>query len=108
MNSRPLLPAHPRTGLLFGCLLFLLALIPAQAEETEYIQGTGLDGEERQLDVSRYPALYTGDFDDCLPDNDKSLFNITKFDAAYYADNRTVAFRLDGTSNIEGDNVISE
>lgn len=83
----------------FACPAFVLA-----ANDRVYIKGDGIDGVSRQLDVARYPALYTGDFDDCL--GDESLFNITKFDAAYYADNLTVLFHLDGTSNIRRENLI--
>lgn len=86
-------------------LLFFLTLISTiLAMEKAFIQGVGIDGVKRNLDVSRYPALYTGDFDDCL-DGD-SLFNITKFDAAYYADNSTVLFHLDGTTNIWNENLV--
>ncbi|OAA45003.1 TRP-like ion channel [Metarhizium rileyi] len=89
--------------------LFVLAWLAchfteASAREIVYIKGLGLDGVNRDLDVSRYPALYTGDFDDCL--GGESLFNVTKFDAAYYADNLTVLFHLDGTTNIHKENLI--
>lgn len=84
---------------------FLSFIVLARARETVMIEGVGLDGESRQLDVSRTPALYTGDFDDCL--DGESLFNITKFDAAYYADNMTVLFHLDGTTNIRRENLMS-
>ncbi|CAH0019216.1 unnamed protein product [Clonostachys rhizophaga] len=76
----------------------------ALAKNTAYIQGTGIDGVQRNLDVSRYPALYTQDFDDCL--QGQSLFNITKFDAAYYADNLTVVFHLDGVTNVRNENLV--
>lgn len=76
----------------------------ALAKNTVYIQGTGIDGVQRNLDVSRYPALYTQDFDDCL--QGQSLFNITKFDAAYYADNLTVVFHLEGVTNVRNENLV--
>jgi hypothetical protein len=76
------------------------------AEEIVLIKGNGIDGVSRELDVSRTPALYTGDFDDCL--GGESLFNVTKFDAAYYADNLTVLFHLDGTTNIRRENLVCE
>ncbi|KAH8884297.1 TRP-domain-containing protein [Thozetella sp. PMI_491] len=47
------------------------------------------------------PALYTGDFGDCL--GGQSLFNVTKFDAAYYAQNLSIVFHLSGASNIRND-----
>ncbi|KAK0390747.1 hypothetical protein NLU13_0250 [Sarocladium strictum] len=88
--------------------IFLIAamylVLSVKAREIVTIEGTGLDGEKRVLDVSRTPALYTGDFDDCL--DGESLFNITKFDAAYYADNMTVLFHLDGTTNIRRENLM--
>ncbi|PFH62496.1 hypothetical protein XA68_13235 [Ophiocordyceps unilateralis] len=88
----------------FFITLLLAYLTLVSADNRVYIKGDGIDGVSRQLDVARYPALYTGDFDDCL--NNESLFNVTKFDAAYYADNLTVVFHLDGTSNIRRENLI--
>lgn len=86
-------------------LAFTSCFLPtANARETVYIKGLGLDGVNRDLDVSRYPALYTGDFYDCM--GGESLFNITKFDVAYYADNLTVLFHLDGTTNIRKEDIM--
>ncbi|KAG6017839.1 hypothetical protein E4U54_002481 [Claviceps lovelessii] len=79
----------------------------ADAHETVYSRDLGLNGGVNQnLDDSRYPALYSGDFDDCL--GGESLFNVTKFDAAYYADNLTVLFHLDGTTNLRKEDVICQ
>lgn len=94
----------PIAALLPLLIFFSWLLAGAHARETVYIKGLGLDGVNRDLDVSRYPALYTGDFDDCL--GGESLFNVTKFDAAYYADNLTVLFHLDGTTSIHKENLI--
>ncbi|KXX82593.1 Flavin carrier protein 1 [Madurella mycetomatis] len=48
------------------------------------------------------PTLRTGQFGDCL--GGQSQFNITRFDAAYYhGANKTVAFHLEGTSNISNE-----
>lgn len=59
----------------------LLCLVRAAvAKDTQYIYGTSIDGITKQLAVDRTPALYTGNFGDCL--GGQSLFNITKFDAA--------------------------
>lgn len=61
--------------------VLLLCLVPAAvAKDTQYIYGTSIDGITKQLAVDRTPALYTGNFGDCL--GGQSLFNITKFDAA--------------------------
>lgn len=92
-----------RLSLLFLALLSLSLTVSAR--EIVTIQGTDADGQSHELDVSRTPALYTGDFDDCL--GGESLFNITKFDAAYYADNMTVLFHLDGTTNIRREDLMS-
>ncbi|KAG5929074.1 hypothetical protein E4U42_007224 [Claviceps africana] len=94
-------------------LLSILALTSsclstAEARETAYTRDLGFDAGnavvKRDLDHGRYPALYSGDFDDCL--GGESLFNVTKFDAAYYADNLTVLFHLDGTTNLRKEDVI--
>lgn len=90
-----------------GAVLLLLSsfsLFPGVfAQEKVYIQGTGKDGAVRELDVSRKPALYTGDFGDCLSE---SLMNVTKFDVAYYRDNMTVSFHMDGASNIRNESLM--
>ncbi|KAM7208954.1 TRP domain containing protein [Naviculisporaceae sp. PSN 640] len=94
--------------LAFTLLLFSVLLVPviAQDPKTEYTYGTDANGVTRELPVNRYPALYTGDFGDCL--GGESLFNITKFDAAYYADNLTIVFHLDGTSNIRNESLMMQ
>jgi hypothetical protein len=90
-------------------LLHLLALLSfvgvASARDPVLINGTSIKGETRELDVSRLPALWTGEFADCM--NDESLLNVTKFDAAYYSDNSTVLFHLDGSTNIQSASIIS-
>ncbi|RSL64418.1 hypothetical protein CEP53_004073 [Fusarium sp. AF-6] len=87
-------------------LLSAISLVPTvYAQDPVLINGTDADGVYRDdLDVSRTPALYTGDFGDCLSGG--SLFNVTAFDAAYYADNLTVSFHLYGSSNIRRENVM--
>ncbi|KAK3941899.1 TRP-domain-containing protein [Diplogelasinospora grovesii] len=89
-------------------LLLLFSILSAFVAQTHaeevYIYGTDGSGVTRQLAANRYPALYTGDFGDCL--GGQSLFNITKFDAAYYADNLTIVFHLDGTSNIKNESLM--
>ncbi|KAB5547165.1 hypothetical protein GE09DRAFT_967347 [Coniochaeta sp. 2T2.1] len=74
------------------------------ARNTKYVYGTGVDGVTRQLPVDRTPALYTKDFGDCL--GGESLFNVTKFDAAYYRDNLTIIFHIDGTTNIKNESLM--
>jgi len=87
-------------------LTWLLCLAQlSSGAETQYIYGTGADGVTRELALDRPPSLYTGDFADCL--GGESLFNITKFDAAYYADNMTVLFHLDGSTNVRNESLMS-
>lgn len=80
-------------------------LIPAvHAKEPETLRGTNGKGETNTLLVDRYPALYTGNFGDCMGGN--SLINLTSFDAAYYADNMTVLFNMAGTTNLRNETVM--
>ncbi|KAM0325159.1 hypothetical protein ACHAQA_007698 [Verticillium albo-atrum] len=77
---------------------------PVLARETVYVGYNDTDGVEREFAVDRYPALFTGDFADCL--GGESLFNITKFDAGYFKDNLTIVFHLDGNTNVREENLI--
>src|SRR4051794_2289125 len=86
--------------------LFLSVLCLCVRARGEYTVGTDAHGVTRSLALNRYPALYTGDFGDCL--GGQSLFNITKFDAAYYADNLTIIFHVDGTTNIKNESLMSK
>lgn len=52
----------------------------------------------------RRPALYTGNFGDCLG---SSAVNVTRFDAAYYKDNMTVLFHLAGNTAIANESLMS-
>ncbi|KAJ4419641.1 hypothetical protein N0V82_004836 [Gnomoniopsis sp. IMI 355080] len=88
----------------FTLLPILFSIPTAAAKDTQYISGTSITGVTQQLDVARTPALYTGNFGDCL--EGQSLFNITKFDAAYYTDNSTVLFHLDGQSSIKNESLL--
>jgi hypothetical protein len=91
-------------GIMALQLLAVLCLVStAWARAT--INGTSITGEESELDVSRLPAIWTGNFADCM--DDESLFNVTKFDAAYYSDNSTVLFHLDGSTNIQSADIMS-
>ncbi|KAL7621220.1 hypothetical protein AAE478_008537 [Parahypoxylon ruwenzoriense] len=82
-----------------------LALVSTtHSKETQYISGISLDGVTQTLALDRTPALYTGDFGDCL--GGESLLNVTKFDAAFYYDNSTILFHLDGTTNIRNEDIM--
>ena len=101
-----MLPRRSRPRGLWLLVALLSLLGAACARDTVYTLGTDAQGISRRLPVDRTPSLYTGDFGDCL--GGQSLFNITKFDAAYYADNLTVVFHLDGTTNIKNESLMSE
>jgi hypothetical protein len=77
----------------------------SSAANATYISGTDALGVTRLLADDRYPALYTGDFGDCM--GGQSLLNVTAFDAAYYADNMTVLFHLQGTTNLRNNSIMS-
>ncbi|KAG6090169.1 hypothetical protein E4U15_008061 [Claviceps sp. LM218 group G6] len=98
-------PFRGRVWALLSALALTSIVLPAvEARKTIYDRDLGLNGTNLNLDASRYPALYSGNFDDCL--GGESLFNVTKFDVAYYADNLTVLFHLDGTTNLRKEDVI--
>ena len=85
-------------------LLSFLSLIPLTAtRDTQYVQTTTDSGETILLADNRQPALYTQNFGDCLG---SSLINVTRFDAAYYQDNMTVLFHLEGNTNVANESVM--
>ncbi|KAK3687049.1 hypothetical protein LTR37_019211 [Vermiconidia calcicola] len=100
---------------LWPAMLALMALLaclqPALCQEGEttvdgerFIQYTPLDGGSTvYLPDNRRPALYTDNFGDCLGG---SLINVTRFDAAYYRDNMTVLFHLEGNSALNNESLV--
>ncbi|KIW97028.1 uncharacterized protein Z519_02420 [Cladophialophora bantiana CBS 173.52] len=88
----------------WSILVSLLALNVqrAAAGNTRWIEYTGNDGTV-WLDDDRRPSLYTQDFGDCQGD---SLINVTRFDAAYYKDNMTVLFHLEGNSALTNESLM--
>ncbi|OCK89298.1 TRP-domain-containing protein [Cenococcum geophilum 1.58] len=80
--------------------LFQLSL---SAEDNQYVQGTDAEGNTVYLKDNRRPALYTGNFGDCLG---SSNVNVTRFDAAYYKDNMTVLFHLAGNTAIKNESLM--
>ena len=92
-----------------GVLPFLLALStflrPVQSANISYVTTTNAQGQTVFLPENRQPALYTGSFGDCLGG---SLFDISRFNAAYYQDNMTVIFQLEGSTDLQNASVISE
>lgn len=90
----------------FLLLLFsFLSLIDFTfSENQQYVQWTTSAGETIYLADDRKPALYTQNFGDCLG---SSLVNVTRFDAAYYQDNMTVLFHLEGNTNVANESIMS-
>ncbi|KAF2839948.1 TRP-domain-containing protein, partial [Patellaria atrata CBS 101060] len=55
------------------------------------------------LKDNRRPALFTGNFGDCMG---SSSINVTRFDAAYYKDNMTVSFHLQGNTALTNESLM--
>ncbi|CAZ80567.1 unnamed protein product [Tuber melanosporum] len=51
----------------------------------------------------RKPALYTADYGDCMED---SAIKITRFDAAYYSDNMTISFNINGYTTLVNESLM--
>jgi meiotic recombination protein REC8 len=102
--TRPFSSSWSTALAVFLCVFSALTPL-IEAQETVYIEGTNAQGVTQLLANDRYPALYTSDFGDCL--GGQSLINVTGFDAAYYADNMTVLFHLEGTTNIRNESIMS-
>lgn len=88
------------------CALFTFANAQAQAVVYDghlMIPYTNDQGTTQWFMDDRQPALYTQTFGDCQGD---SLLNVTRFDAAYYKDNMTVLFHLEGASALANESVI--
>ncbi|KAK5271404.1 hypothetical protein LTR99_001440 [Exophiala xenobiotica] len=87
----------------WSILVTLLSIsTPAAADNATWIKYTGNDGTIWLKD-DRRPALYTQNFGDCQGD---SLINVTRFDAAYYKDNMTVLFHLEGSSALTNESLM--
>ncbi|KAK5199399.1 hypothetical protein LTR47_006821 [Exophiala xenobiotica] len=87
----------------WSILVTLLSIsTPAAADNVTWIKYTGNDGTIWLKD-DRRPALYTQNFGDCQGD---SLINVTRFDAAYYKDNMTVLFHLEGSSALTNESLM--
>ena len=92
---------------IFVLLLQIIGLLqPTLAQQNEtYVAANGPGGETIYLPDNRKPALYTQNFGDCLGD---SLLNVTRYNAAYYADNMTVTFTLEGSVAVSGLSLLSQ
>jgi len=94
-------------GLGLAALYFLLSFLSVSAasvKQTKWIEATDASGHVVYLDDARKPALYTQNFGDCLG---SSLINVTRFDAAYYQDNMTVLFHLEGNTAVANESLMS-
>ncbi|KAK4569511.1 hypothetical protein LTR86_003274 [Recurvomyces mirabilis] len=105
----------PRIASAATALLSILSLAPSvfaassgsssSSSSTEsYIPYTASDGTTLYLANDRKPALYTGNFGDCL--GGASAINVTRFDAAYYKDNMTVLFHLAGNTGLKNESLM--
>ncbi|KAI7256936.1 TRP-domain-containing protein, partial [Hortaea werneckii] len=83
---------------ILATIAFFCCLQPAIAadDDTRWVTYQ-TNTETIYLRDDRRPALYTGNFGDCLGG---SSINVTRFDAAYYKDNMTVLFHLAGNSGL--------
>ena len=87
-----------------GIIILLLLISSALASTKKYVEITDESGMGVWVPDGRKPALYTRDFGDCMGG---STINVTRFDAAYYQDNMTVLFHLEGHSDTSGENLMS-
>ncbi len=94
-------------GPVLAALFFLLSFLSVSAgsaNQTKWIEATDASGHVIYVDDARKPALYTQNFGDCLG---SSLINVTRFDAAYYQDNMTVLFHLEGNTAVANETLMS-
>lgn len=90
-------------GVLNLFAFFTTTLASNSSNSDRYITYEGTSGDTVYLLDDRKPALYTGNFGDCLGG---SLINVTRFDAAYYRDNMTVLFHLTGSTQLANDSLM--
>jgi len=108
MATAPLL-SLPSCVRLLAFLISLLSLgdLASAGNSTssgiQWVEYTGTNGQTVWLQNDRKPALYTQNFGNC---QGNSLINITRFDAAYYADNMTVAFNFGGNSALTNESLM--
>jgi hypothetical protein len=85
-------------------LLLVLFWLPGSAlANVEYVTAT-VDNQFVLVKDNRQPALYTGSYGDCMGN---SSINVTRFDAAYYKDNMTVLFHLEGDTALRNESIMS-
>ncbi|KAI9670903.1 MAG: hypothetical protein M1817_003788 [Caeruleum heppii] len=85
-------------------LLLSLAFLVQTSHQVRYVSGSDpVTGRQLRLKDTRQPALFTRNFGDCLG---SSIVNVTRFDAAYYRDNMTVLFHLQGSTNVNNETLM--
>ncbi|KAK2855731.1 hypothetical protein FQN49_004899, partial [Arthroderma sp. PD_2] len=84
-------------SILLGLLLYSIPLAIAGFLDNAEQQKQGIGTGHKDLPDDRQPSLYTGDFGDCMGN---SMVKLTRFNAAYYKDNLTVVFHLDGHTSL--------
>ena len=94
----------PAAVVLSFLLVLLFSIQTTFARDTTIVEVTTDSGEELYLRDDRKPALYTQNFGDCLG---SSTINVTRFDAAYYKDNMTVLFHLEGNTAVANESLMS-
>ncbi|KAL8808534.1 MAG: hypothetical protein Q9182_000085 [Xanthomendoza sp. 2 TL-2023] len=106
MERSPTLRCHSLAYTLAVLLIPILSISAANVAvsgNTKYVEAATADGQSVWLKDARKPALYTQNFGDCLG---SSLINVTRFDAAYYKDNMTVLFHLEGNTNVANESLM--
>ncbi|KAI9814720.1 MAG: hypothetical protein M1826_002166 [Phylliscum demangeonii] len=88
-------------GTMLALILALLSL--CRPSHQRVFQTVDPSGNTIYLDDARKPSLFTKDFGDCLG---SSVVNVTRFDAAYYKDNMTVIFHLQGSTNVRNESLM--
>jgi hypothetical protein len=97
-----MLRALARAVLALWFALLVLSNTAIAQEEPDYVVAT-IDGKRWRVRDDRQPALYTADFGDCMGE---SAINVTQFDAAYYRDNMTVLFHLQGETALTNESIM--
>lgn len=87
----------------YALLISFLAFHVQTSSATDYISYTNSDGETVYLDPNREPSLYTRDYGDCQGD---SVITVTRWEAAYYKDNMTISFHIEGHTAVANESVM--
>ena len=103
MSSRSQNVGASASWYLFTLTSILCLLSSCWAATPKTVEYTETDGTAILLLDDRKPALYTQNFGDCLG---SSAINVTRFDAAYYKDNMTVAFHLQGNTAVANESLM--